>query len=70
MILTTESSHKKLLVKAEKTVGSQLNDAESKIAEVQKVSQKQFFNLKRPYWSKSHLFVTPFCREHGRGWTA
>jgi len=37
MIPSTELSHKKLIVNVEKTVGAQLNDAEAKIAEVQKV---------------------------------
>jgi hypothetical protein len=37
MIASTESSHKKLLVNAEKTVGAKLNEAEVKIAEIQKV---------------------------------
>lgn len=39
---STEASHKKLLQNAEKTVGAQLSDAETKIAEVQKVSQCNF----------------------------
>ncbi|TVU30997.1 hypothetical protein EJB05_22659, partial [Eragrostis curvula] len=41
-----KSSHKKLLVNAEKTVGVQLNDAESKIAEVQKRARKRMNGLK------------------------
>ncbi|GJN20573.1 hypothetical protein PR202_gb07965 [Eleusine coracana subsp. coracana] len=41
-----KSSHKKLLVNAEKTVGAQLNDAESKIAEVQKRGRKRMNGLK------------------------
>ncbi|XP_072146844.1 meiosis-specific protein PAIR3 isoform X2 [Setaria viridis] len=41
-----KSSHKKLLVNAEKTVGAQLNDAEVKIAEVQKRARKRMSGLK------------------------
>ncbi|OEL28372.1 hypothetical protein BAE44_0010611 [Dichanthelium oligosanthes] len=41
-----KSSHKKLLVNAEKTVGAQLNDAEVKIAEVQKRARKRMNGLK------------------------
>ncbi|KAJ1269302.1 hypothetical protein BS78_07G201200 [Paspalum vaginatum] len=41
-----KSSHKKLLANAEKTVGSQLNDAETKIAEVQKRARKRMNGLK------------------------
>ncbi|CAL4916594.1 unnamed protein product [Urochloa decumbens] len=41
-----KSSHKKLLVSAEKTVGAQLNDAEVKIAEVQKRARKRMNGLK------------------------
>ncbi|CAN6288250.1 unnamed protein product [Urochloa humidicola] len=41
-----KSSHKKLLVNAEKTVGTQLNDAEVKIAEVQKRARKRMNGLK------------------------
>jgi hypothetical protein len=37
LIASTELSHKKLIVNAEKSIGAQLNDAEVKIAEVQKV---------------------------------
>lgn len=39
-------SHKKLLVNAEKTVGAQINDAETKIAEVQKRARKRMNGLK------------------------
>uniref|UniRef100_A0ACD5VXH8 Uncharacterized protein n=2 Tax=Avena sativa TaxID=4498 RepID=A0ACD5VXH8_AVESA len=41
-----KTSHKKLLQHAEKTVGSQLNDAEIKIAEVQKRARKKMNGLK------------------------
>ncbi|KAM0930601.1 hypothetical protein ACQ4PT_000861 [Festuca glaucescens] len=41
-----KASHKKLLQLAEKTVGSQLNDAEIKIAEVQKRARKKMNGLK------------------------
>lgn len=41
-----KSSHKKLLANAEKTVGAQLNDAETKIAEVQKRARKRMNGLK------------------------
>ncbi|KAG2646224.1 hypothetical protein PVAP13_2KG495900 [Panicum virgatum] len=41
-----ESSHKKLLANAEKTVGAQLNDAETNIAEVQKRARKRMNGLK------------------------
>ncbi|XP_066317957.1 meiosis-specific protein PAIR3-like [Miscanthus floridulus] len=41
-----KSSHKKLLVNAEKTVGAQINDAETKIAEVQKRARKRMNGLK------------------------
>jgi hypothetical protein len=47
-IASTEASHKKLLQLAEKTVGSQLNDAEIKIAEVQKVRQTPSLNPRDP----------------------
>jgi hypothetical protein len=66
MIVSTGSSHKKLLVNVEKTVGVQLNDAENKVAGVQKVGQ-QFLKLTRSYLSSAHLFVKLFCRERGRG---
>ena len=56
----TESSHKKLLVNAEKTVGAQINDAETKIAEVQKVGQKRFSKLTYALLTKcSSLSDTP-----------
>lgn len=41
-----KASHKKLLQRADKTVGSQLNDAEIKIAEVQKRARKKITSLK------------------------
>uniref|UniRef100_A0A0D9XJI4 Meiosis-specific protein ASY3-like coiled-coil domain-containing protein n=1 Tax=Leersia perrieri TaxID=77586 RepID=A0A0D9XJI4_9ORYZ len=41
-----KASHKKLLQNAEKTVGAQLNDAETKIAEVQKRARKRMKGLK------------------------
>ncbi|KAF0926058.1 hypothetical protein E2562_020734 [Oryza meyeriana var. granulata] len=41
-----KASHKKLLQNAEKTVGAQLNDAEIKIAEVQKRARKRMKGLK------------------------
>ncbi|WVZ92020.1 hypothetical protein U9M48_038118 [Paspalum notatum var. saurae] len=41
-----KSSHKKLLANAEKTVGTQLNDAEAKIAEVQERARKRMNGLK------------------------
>ncbi|XP_062205755.1 meiosis-specific protein PAIR3-like [Phragmites australis] len=41
-----KSSHKKLLVNAEKTIGNQLNDAETKIAEVQQRARKRMNGLK------------------------
>uniref|UniRef100_A0A0A8ZFL0 Meiosis-specific protein ASY3-like coiled-coil domain-containing protein n=1 Tax=Arundo donax TaxID=35708 RepID=A0A0A8ZFL0_ARUDO len=41
-----KSSHKKLLVNAEKTVGAQLNDAETKIDDVQKRVRKRMKGLK------------------------
>lgn len=43
---STEASHKKLLQNAEKTVGAQLSDAETKIAEVQKRARKRMKGLK------------------------
>ncbi|PAN47576.1 hypothetical protein PAHAL_9G256000 [Panicum hallii] len=39
-------SHKKLIVNAEKSIGAQLNDAEVKIAEVQKRARKRMNGLK------------------------
>jgi hypothetical protein len=57
MIVSTGSSHKKLLVNVEKTVGVQLNDAESKIAEVQKVGQ-QFLKLTRSYLSSIQVLIS------------
>uniref|UniRef100_A0A0E0BAA2 Meiosis-specific protein ASY3-like coiled-coil domain-containing protein n=1 Tax=Oryza glumipatula TaxID=40148 RepID=A0A0E0BAA2_9ORYZ len=41
-----KASHKKLLQNAEKTVGAQLSDAETKIAEVQKRARKRMKGLK------------------------
>ncbi|KAL6641197.1 hypothetical protein ACP70R_019378 [Stipagrostis hirtigluma subsp. patula] len=41
-----KSSHKKLLLNAEKTVGAQLTDAETRIAEVQKRARKRMNGLK------------------------
>ncbi|XP_006661760.1 meiosis-specific protein PAIR3 [Oryza brachyantha] len=41
-----KASHKKLLQNAEKTVGAQLNDAETKIAEIQKRARKRMKGLK------------------------
>ncbi|KAG8095324.1 hypothetical protein GUJ93_ZPchr0012g19577 [Zizania palustris] len=41
-----KASHKKLILNAEKTVGAQLNDAETKIAGVQKRAQKRMKGLK------------------------
>uniref|UniRef100_A0A453A8Y7 Uncharacterized protein n=1 Tax=Aegilops tauschii subsp. strangulata TaxID=200361 RepID=A0A453A8Y7_AEGTS len=46
MVASTEASHKKLLQHAESRVGSQLNDAEIKIAKVQKRARKKMNGLK------------------------
>ena len=60
LFTSTESSHKKLLVNAEKTVGAQINNAETKIAEVQKVGWKQVSKLTYALLTKcSSLSDTP-----------
>ena len=48
MVASTEASRKKLLLNAEKTVGSELNDEETKIADVQKVRQMEILNPSYP----------------------
>lgn len=57
-LFLTESSHKKLLVSAEKTVGAQINDAEIKIAEVQKVGRKQFSKLTCALFSIDQMLIS------------
>ncbi|PNT67354.1 hypothetical protein BRADI_3g25913v3, partial [Brachypodium distachyon] len=60
-------SHKKLLQHADKTIGSQLSDADIKIAKVQKVRKMQFLNPRVPPTNQNaHLFCDKIVSQRAR----
>jgi hypothetical protein len=67
MIASTEASHKKLLQHAKKTVSAQLNEAEIKMVEVQKVRHTPSLNPRDPVSIRCPpIHEKIFCREPGR----